>query len=97
MTETAAAIAFNPGRGTPLAGSVGFRAPFSQTRIARLGPASDLCGPDESGLVQVRGPQVFPGYVDPAHNVGTLSPDGWLTTGDVGYMTGDAAAGADRP
>ena len=89
MTETAAAIAFNPGRGTPLAGSVGFRAPFSQTRIARLGPASDLCGPDESGLVQVRGPQVFPGYVDPAHNVGTLSPDGWLTTGDVGYMTGD--------
>jgi len=90
MTETAAAIAFNPGRGEPLAGSVGFRAPFSQTRIRRLdadGPG--LCGPGESGLVQVRGPQVFPGYVDPAHNAGTLEPDGWLTTGDVGYLTAD--------
>ena len=39
MTETAAAIAFNPGRGTPVAGSVGFRAPYSETRIVRLDPA----------------------------------------------------------
>lgn len=89
MTETAAAIAFNPRRGTPVAGSVGFRAPFSQTRIVKLGTGDELCGPDESGLVQVRGPQVFAGYVDPAHDVGTLGADGWLTTGDVGYLTAD--------
>jgi len=90
MTETAAAIAFNPARGEPLAGSVGFRAPFSQTRIVRLDAAeAQVCGIEETGLVQVRGPQVFPGYVDPAHNVGTRSADGWLTTGDVGYMTAD--------
>jgi fatty-acyl-CoA synthase len=88
MTETAAAIAFNPGRGTPVAGSVGFRAPFSRTRIVRLG-SDDPCGPEESGSVQVRGPQVFPGYVDPAHDIGTLSADGWLTTGDIGYLTRD--------
>ncbi|MBX3578391.1 MAG: AMP-binding protein [Rhizobiaceae bacterium] len=90
MTETAATIAFNPGRGNPVAGSVGFRAPFSQTRIVGLDPdALRICGPNETGLVQVRGPQVFPGYVDPAHNVGTLAPDGWLTTGDLGYLTED--------
>jgi acyl-CoA synthetase (AMP-forming)/AMP-acid ligase II/enoyl-CoA hydratase/carnithine racemase len=90
MTETAAAIAFNPGRGTPVAGSVGFRAPFSQTRVVRPGAGeAAICGPNETGLVQVRGPQVFPGYVDPAHNAGTLDADGWLTTGDVGYLTGD--------
>lgn len=90
MTETAAAIAFNPGRGTPLAGSVGFRAPFSQTRIVRLGSTEvEPCATEETGLVQVRGPQVFPGYVDPAHNIGTLSADGWLTTGDLGYLTKD--------
>ncbi|MBL8906001.1 MAG: AMP-binding protein [Rhizobiales bacterium] len=90
MTETAAAIAFNPGRGTPLAGSVGFRAPFSQTRIVRLGVDNNApCAPGETGLVQVRGPQVFPGYVDPVHNIGTLADDGWLTTGDVGYLTDD--------
>lgn len=88
MTETAAAIAFNPGRGAPLAGSVGFRAPFSQTRIVAIGGDAP-CGPDESGLVQVRGPQVFPGYVDPGQDVGTRGADGWLTTGDVGYLTAD--------
>ncbi|RST85344.1 acyl-CoA synthase [Aquibium carbonis] len=89
MTETAAAIAFNPGRGEPVAGSVGFRAPFSRTRIVRLGSDDVPCAPGESGLVQVKGRQVFPGYVDPVHNIGTLGPDGWLTTGDVGYLTED--------
>ncbi|MEK9967974.1 MAG: enoyl-CoA hydratase-related protein, partial [Ferrovibrio sp.] len=91
MTETAAAIAFNPGRSLPVQGSVGFRAPFSRTRIASLDPArkDTVCAPQESGLVQVSGPQVFPGYVDPAHNRGTRSADGWLITGDVGYLTDD--------
>ncbi|MBO6718295.1 MAG: AMP-binding protein [Rhizobiaceae bacterium] len=90
MTETAAAIAFNPGAGQPVMGSVGFRAPFSQTRVvAPDGDQLRICAPNESGLVQVSGPQVFPGYVDPAHNIGTLSDDGWLTTGDVGYLSKD--------
>ncbi len=92
MTETAAAIAFNPGRGEPVAGSVGFRAPYSEIRIRALDPTEPdgLCEPNESGLVQVRGPQVFPGYLDPAHNEGTLDADGWLTTGDVGYLSEDS-------
>ena len=90
MTETAAAIAFNPGRGEPVAGSVGFRAPYSQIRIVSLEPgALRLCATGESGIVQVCGPQVFPGYIDPAHNVGTLDEDGWLTTGDIGFLTED--------
>jgi acyl-CoA synthetase (AMP-forming)/AMP-acid ligase II/enoyl-CoA hydratase/carnithine racemase len=91
MTETAAAIAFNPGRATPMQGSVGFRAPFARTRVTSLDPArSDVsCAPQESGLVQVSGPQVFPGYVDPVHNRGIRSSDGWLITGDVGYLTED--------
>jgi fatty-acyl-CoA synthase len=91
MTETAAAIAFNPGRGTPLGGSVGFRAPFAQTRIVSLDPRKNgaVCPPQTSGVVQVKGPQVFPGYVDPAHNREILLEDGWLNTGDVGYLTDD--------
>jgi len=90
MTETAAAIAFNPGRGAPLAGSVGFRAPFSEIRVVSLGSGeTTMCRANETGLVQVRGPQVFPGYVDPEHNVGILAEDGWLTTGDIGYLTED--------
>ena len=37
----------------------------------------------------VKGPQVFPGYADPKHNQGVLREDGWLNTGDVGYLTDD--------
>lgn len=91
MTETAAAISFNPGRGTPLQGSVGFRAPFAQTRIVSIDPGSSetICPPLTSGLVFVKGPQVFPGYVDPRHDQGVRRQDGWLDTGDVGYLTDD--------
>ena len=92
MTETAAAIAFNPGRGKPLAGSVGFRAPYAKTLIAAFGSENSNpkeCAPLTSGLVLVQGPQVFPGYVDPAHNVGVLTGAGWLVTGDIGYLTED--------
>jgi fatty-acyl-CoA synthase len=91
MTETAAAIAFNPGRGEPLAGSVGFRAPYARTKIASLQNPEKLqdCPRLTSGLVVVRGPQVFPGYVDPQHNVDVLTDDGWLVTGDIGYLSED--------
>lgn len=91
MTETAAAIAFNPGRGSPMQGSVGFRAPFAKTKIASLGDASlrTECPPLMSGLVLVSGPQVFPGYLDPQHNKGVLTDDHWIVTGDVGYLTAD--------
>ncbi len=91
MTETAAAIAFNPGRGTPLQGSVGFRAPFAQTRIVSLDPGDSdaTCPSQTSGVVLVKGPQVFPGYVDPKHDQGIRRQDGWLNTGDVGYLTDD--------
>lgn len=88
MTETAAAIAFNPGRGTRVQGSAGLRAPYSETRILRVSDGKTPCPPGESGLVQIRGPQVFPGYVDTAHNAGVLA-DGWLTTGDIGYLDHD--------
>jgi fatty-acyl-CoA synthase len=88
MTETAAAIAFNPGRGEPLQGSVGFRAPFAKTKITALSDGRE-CPPLESGLVIVQGPQVFPGYVDPRHNQGVLTDDHWLITGDIGYLTED--------
>lgn len=91
MTETAAAIAFNPGRGTPVQGSVGLRAPFAQTRIVGLesGKSDTVCPAGTSGLVLVKGPQIFPGYVDPKHDQGVLRQDGWLDTGDVGYLTDD--------
>lgn len=41
------------------------------------------------GEVQVRGPSVTPGYInDPEATRAARTPDGWLRTGDLGYLAG---------
>lgn len=89
MSETAAAIAFTPGQSIPVLGSVGLRAPYSETRIVQTDVTDTECEAEQSGLVQVRGPQVFSGYIDATHNKGVLDANGWLSTGDIGYLTLD--------
>jgi cyclohexanecarboxylate-CoA ligase len=39
-----------------------------------------------SGEVQVRGPEIFAGYVDPADSDGAFTTDGWFRTGDIGRL-----------
>ncbi len=41
------------------------------------------------GIIEVRGKSVTPGYVTIDGPIPTLDPDGWLDTGDVGYITED--------
>ncbi len=91
MTETSAMISSNPYLGERILGSVGIRAPFSDIMIARQGMEKEKlekCAVGEVGSVLVRGPQVFPGYKDPRHNAGAFK-DGWLITGDLGYMNAE--------
>ncbi len=43
-----------------------------------------------SGVIFVRGPSVMSGYFDDLEETrATLSPDGWLDTGDIGYRIGE--------
>jgi long-chain acyl-CoA synthetase len=59
-------------------GSVGRPIPGTECRLA----------PD--GEVLVRGPHVFLGYLhDPETTAATLTPDGWLRTGDTGDIDAD--------
>lgn len=88
MTETVAAIATTPVHGKHVRGSVGLRCPYSEIAIRRPDAGGHYvdCARGEVGLVMVRGPQVFKGYLEPSHNEGAFTPDGFFITGDLGYL-----------
>ena len=92
MTETVTAIACAPARGRRQRGTVGLRHPFSEVRVVEdpFAVTLDDCAPNETGSVVCRGRQVVSSYVDPRHNVGAFTPDGYLVTGDVGHFTDDS-------
>ena len=86
MTETTSLISRAPDTQPP--GSVGLRLPYSRIRIATLGAdnnASD-CALGQSGVVLVKGPQVFAGYKAANDNAQAWIDGEWFNTGDLGYM-----------
>jgi long-chain acyl-CoA synthetase len=69
-------------------GSVGTPLPGTELRI--IGLDGELLPANEPGEVQLRGPSVIPGYwEDPEATAAALDADGWLSTGDVGYLDED--------
>ena len=66
--------------------SCGQLVPDHECRIVSTDTLTDL--PDgEVGEIWLRGPQVMKGYWrDPAATADALLPDGWLRTGDAGYL-----------
>lgn len=89
MTETVATIATTPFLGEHLRGSVGLRGAFAGIRIAARTPDDGVTDapPGTVGLVTVRGPNVIAGYLHERHNKGLFAPGGWMSTGDLGYLT----------
>lgn len=89
MTETTALISRAPANQPP--GSVGMRIPYSQIRIVHLNGIEVLkdCELGESGVIMVKGPQVFAGYKIESDNRLAWVEDGWFNTGDLGYLDSD--------
>jgi len=70
-------------------GSAGPLIPNTEGRIVDLTTGEDL-GPDQRGELWIRGPQVMRGYLNrPDATAVTISPEGWLRTGDVCYADED--------
>lgn len=69
-------------------GSVGKPQMLSDVRLVDAG-GGIVEGPGE-GEVQIRGPNVTPGYMDdPEATAAAFTPDGWLKSGDVGRRDAD--------
>src|SRR3981189_2472876 len=91
ITENTASIAIDPRDGETKEGSSGIRLPYTQIRAMIDGPdrTARRCGPAEIGMLQIRGPGLPPGYVNPEHDRGARTGDGWLITGDLGRIDAD--------
>ncbi|MGA0925749.1 MAG: AMP-binding protein, partial [Burkholderiaceae bacterium] len=90
MTETAGlSTVAPPGLNAP-AGCVGWPLPHAQVRIVGLNSDDQATAQDlpagEKGMVLYQGPNLFSGYLDAAETARSFTPDGWLITGDVGFI-----------
>ncbi|NLC01661.1 MAG: long-chain fatty acid--CoA ligase [Pseudomonas formosensis] len=87
MTETTTAGTFTPRDGEPRPGSCGLPIPGAIIRIAPLDGSPGSLPPGECGEVCIAGPNVTPGYWKrPDATAEAMTGDGFLRTGDVGYM-----------
>lgn len=85
LTETSPAVTINPLDKTDFNGSIGL--PIPSTEISIRNEAGQDLPQGESGEIAVRGPQVTPGYWNrPEETRKTFDPDGFLRTGDIGYV-----------
>jgi acyl-CoA synthetase (AMP-forming)/AMP-acid ligase II len=87
LTETSAICHIGPDESdTAPPGSVGCIVPNAELRIVDPVSGEDAA-PGAPGELWVRGPQVMKGYLrQPEATAATLTPDGWLRTGDIGRV-----------
>lgn len=73
--------------GGPDDGPVPIDRPTAGHQIRIVGDAGEILLEGEPGAVEVRGPTMASGYhADPAATAQLLTPDGWIRTGDLGWL-----------
>jgi len=90
LTETSPVTHVNPEDPARIKlASVGPPIANTECMIVDVGTGKPL-GVREEGEVWIRGPQVMRGYLNnPEATAATITPDGWLRTGDIGYVDED--------
>lgn len=91
LTEGTALSATNPRYGQRRIGSIGLPMAYQEMKVVKVvdGRIQRDCAPGEPGIVVVRGPNIFAGYLNPEQNKGIWFDGGWFNTGDLGYADED--------
>jgi long-chain acyl-CoA synthetase len=87
MTEASPVVTVNPIDGSARLGSIGLPVPSTDVRI--VDENGQVCGFNEVGELQVKGPQVMKGYYQKEEETANVFMDGWLCTGDMASMEED--------
>lgn len=89
LTEAMNAAVAQPVKGAPKRGSVGMPLPDVEIRIVSIeGDRGDL-PPREPGQILMRAPQLMREYWRRPEETAELIREGWLHTGDIGYLDED--------
>ena len=92
LTEGTCASCLNPYFGERKVGSIGIRLPYQEMKIFIVDEAGQFlreAAVDEIGEVCIKGPNVFGGYLEEAHNKKIWPKPGWFNTGDLGRQDRD--------
>jgi long-chain acyl-CoA synthetase len=89
MTETSPAGTGLPLNGTGKPGSVGLPHPGIVMDIVALDDPLRRLPPGEKGEIRIKGPNVTQGYWNAPQETAAAFVDGYLLTGDIGYMDDD--------
>jgi long-chain acyl-CoA synthetase len=84
-----APLSLNPAWGTRKIRSVGVPVALTEIRIVDLETGSQIQPVHARGEICVRGPQVTSGYRNNPAETAQALRDGWLHTGDIGYLDDD--------
>ena len=86
LTEAVTAIMANPYLGKHKVGSIGLPFPDVDAKIVSLKDGKTLLKPGEIGEIVLNTPTMMIGYLNRKKETEETIIDGWLHTGDIGYM-----------
>ncbi|MBK8968398.1 MAG: AMP-binding protein [Saprospiraceae bacterium] len=87
LTEASPVLSVNPIGPEMRLGTIGMPVPSTDIRIVNtMGKVANV---RETGEIQAKGPQVMKGYWQRPEATAEVIQDGWLSTGDIGFMSED--------